>query len=146
MPYTRVKFIDPAPGGLGVYSWPVNYTEEEEFGRARNIERTATTNLMGGVKQQGDEGPMVHRVTGTILHAGQHQAFINFYNVCHHHTVVYEDFEGHQYEVLITAYKPTRQRTLRNPRDPSIDKHFYRYTVEMEVVRVISGPWIGTPT
>jgi hypothetical protein len=143
MAYGRVRLTDLAPGGLGDYSWPANYSEEGEFGRRRNYERTASTSGVGVVRQQGDDGPVVISVTGTILEKDQHSFFCAFMKIGKLRTLIFTDFEGHQYEVLMTAYLPTRQRAARNPRDPSILLHYYKYQMEMEAVRVLSGPWAG---
>lgn len=139
--YTRVQLNDVAPGGLGLYPWPINYQEEGEFGRRRNYDRSASTSGVGVVRQQGDDGPLIINVTGVILKADQHAYFAAFMKVGKLRTLIFTDFEGHQYEVLMTAYLPTRVRTSRNPQDPNILYHYYKYSMEMEVVRVISGPW-----
>lgn len=143
MAYGRCKFIDPAPGGLGAYNWQVNYDTEESFGKRRNIERTASTGGIGTVRQQGVDEPLTIRVTGVILHAAQHQKMIDYFSVCKHRSIIYEDFEGYQAEVLIVEFKPLRKRTMRNPRDPSIRLHYFEYSLELDVLRVISGPWVG---
>jgi len=139
--YQRVNLMDVAPGGLGTYEWAIGYTEEGEFGRRRNYDRSASTSGVGVVRQQGDDGPIIINVQGTILQADQHAYFCAFMKVGKLRTLIFTDFEGHQYEVLLTAYLPTRKRTSRNPRDPNILYHYYAYSMEMEAVRVLSGPW-----
>lgn len=139
--YTRVALADVAPGGLGFYQWPLNYDEEGEFGRRRNYDRSASTSGVGVVRQQGDDGPIVITISGVILQADQHTYFCAFMKTGKLRTLIFTDFEGFQYEVLMTAYLPTRVRVGRNPRDPSIPYHYYKYSMEMEAVRVISGPW-----
>ena len=141
MPYGRVALLDVHPGGLGLYQFPVNYSEEGEFGRRRNLERTASTNHVGVVRQQGDDGPLIITFNGVIFHADMHQKLINYFAVGRDRTVFFTDFEGWQYEVFLIAYLPTRVRTLRNPRDPSIPYHYWKYSMEMEVVNALSGPW-----
>lgn len=143
MAYGRVKFIDPAPGGLGTYSWTINYSEEEGFGKRRNIERTATTSGIGVVRQQGSDEPLSIRVTGVILHHAQHQAMIQFYTVGRSRTIIFEDFEGSRFEVLPVEFQPRRVRAAHNPRDPDARLHYWTYTLELDVFRVLSGPWVG---
>lgn len=143
MPYGRCKLIDPAPGGLGTYDWQVNYSEEGEFGRSRNLDVTTTTDGTKIIVQQGEDEPMNISVQGTILHANQHNKFVDYFKKSKLQSLIFQDFEGHQYEVMMTAYKPQRQRTIRNPRDSTIRLHYYTYTLEMFVLRVISGPWVG---
>lgn len=143
MAYTRVGLLDPTEADPAWYDWQVNYSEEDGFGRERSIQRTATTDGVGVVRQQGDTGPIVISVMGTIFHKAQHERFIRFFNRSANTTFIFRDFEGEEFEVMMTAYRPVRKRTLRNPRDPSIPLHYYTYSMSMEVVRVISGSWLG---
>lgn len=143
MAYGRCQLVDPAPGGAGVYAWETNYDTEDSFGSRRNVQRTATTNGVNVVRQQGDDEPIVIKVQGVILRKNQHQRFIDMFVAGKSRTLHFIDFEGHEYEVLLLAYLPTRQRTSRNPADPTILLHYYKYTMEMEVTRVISGPWVA---
>lgn len=143
MAYGRCKLIDPSPGGLGTYDWQVNYNEEGEFGRARNLDVTTTTNGAVMIVQQGEDDPLKISVQGTILHANQHNEFVGYFKKSKLQSLIFQDFEGHQYEVMLESYKPKRLRTIRNPRDPSIPLHYYTYSMDMLVLRVISGPWVG---
>lgn len=145
MAYGRNQFIDAAPGGLGAYSWTINHKAEREFGGKRNVERTATTDGIGVVRQQGTDEPLMIQLEGTILDEAQHQAFIAYYAICRYRTIDFVDFAGNRYEVQITSYLPTRVATVRNPRHPVGDGslHYYTYTLEMDVLTVRSGPWAG---
>lgn len=143
MAYGRDKFIDVAPGGYGTYSWPVNHSDEEAFGKTHNVDHTATTDGIGVVRQQGADDPMSLQLTGTIFHEAQHLAFVAWFALSSLRTIYFEDFTGAQYEVQITSYEPVRKRTLRNPRDPSIPLHYYSYTLTMDVIRAVTGPWAG---
>lgn len=149
MAYGRNQFIDLAPGGLGTYTWAVNHSEERELGGSRNIERTATTDggIGGVVRQQGVDDPLTLSFDGTIFTEAQHQKFIAFYAIGRVRTIDFVDFTGARYEVLIASYKPTRKPTVRNPRDPynvaGNQLHYYTYTLELDVIKVKSGPWLG---
>lgn len=141
MAYTRVKLIDPS-GALGVYTWDVGYNEEGEFGQRRNLEAIANTAGTGYVVQQGQDEPQAISVSGKFTTKAQHQQFIRFFKRGKLQSMIFEDFEGAQYEVLITAYLPKRMRASRNPRGgASAMYHYYSYTLEMMVLRVITGDW-----
>lgn len=138
----RNRFTNPANGEI--YDWALNYFEEESFGKTRNIERTAPTSGTGLIKQQSDDGPLIFKARGTILLKAQVQEFIKWWKLCETQTINFKDFTGDEYEVLITSFQPTRQYTLKNMRDPvNAPLWYWKYELELEVVRVISGLWSG---
>lgn len=143
MAYQRCQLVDAAPGGLGAYVWEANYDTEDEFSRARSYQRTATTDGVGVVRQQGDDGPVILKVSGVALRRVQHEKFVAFFLAARDRTMHFIDFEGYDYEVFITAYNPTRVRTSRNPQDPSMMFHYIKYSLQFEAVNVLSGPWAG---
>lgn len=135
------RFTNPATGDI--YDWPINHTAEEQFGKARNYERTAPTAGVGFVRQQGDDSPLILRMTGTILTAAQDQAFIDWFALARRQSVVFRDWTGAEYEVLIVSYQPVRQRVDWNHRDAGMRTHIIRWTMELEILNVRSGPWVG---
>lgn len=143
MPYGRNKFIDPA-GLRPTYSWAVNHAEEDQLGRERQITNTPTTGGVARVIQQGDEAPLVLGLSGSILHADQFRELREWFDLSRTQTIHFEDFAGDKYEVVITSFQPTRQRTALNPRDPSIPLHWWKYELRMQVVNVLAGSWLGT--
>lgn len=142
MAYTRCQLLDPG-NVLPVYSWDVNYNQEGEFGQRRNLEPMANT--AGGiyVVQQGQDDPLQISVSGTMLRKSQHQTFVRYFKVCRERTVIFTDFEGAMFEVMISGYLPVRQRAARNPRGLVEGNfyHTYTYTLEMMVMQVLSGDW-----
>lgn len=139
-PYQRNEFRAPS-GALPTYQWQVNHSDEEAVTRSRNIDATAPTSNVGLVMQQGSDGPLTFRFTGTILHAQQFAMMRAYYDLTQRETVIFTDFTGDEYEVVISSFTPLRKRTLRNPRDLSIPLHYWTYTIEIMVIRVISGTW-----
>lgn len=136
------RFTNPVTGGF--YDWILNHNEEEASGLERTIEHTAPTDGIGLIRQQGEEGPMVLQYRGSILQESQISTFRAWYNLCRSQTIYFRDFNGDEYEVLITSFKPQRKRVVRNPRDPvNAPMHTWTYEMSMEVLRVISGPWAG---
>jgi len=133
MAYVRERFRDAA-GVLADYEFQVNHSEEEGFDFRRNLERTTTTSGVGFVRQQGDDSPALLRFTGTILHQNQYNQMAAYYIASQTRTIFFRDFTGTEYEVMITAWNPVRKRTLKNPRDQSINLHYFSYTLEMEVI------------
>lgn len=144
MPRVANQFIDPKPGGRTTYPWPINHSEEEEFGKRRNVENTATTDGTGLVKQQADDSPLVIRLKGTILTKAQHDEFIAWWILCESQTIRFTDFNSNSFEVTITEYLPTKKRLARNPRDlANWPHHKVEYTLEMQVISILAGSWVG---
>jgi hypothetical protein len=141
MPYGRDMFINPASGVT--YEWPINHSDETQFGRSRSITTGGNTGHTGLALQQGDDAPMVLELSGTILHQAQFNAFVQWFALCAHQSVHFQDFAGDRYEVIITDFLPLRKRTLRNPRDASIPLHYWTYTLKMQVLGFVAGPWVG---
>src|SRR3954467_15778758 len=103
----RNNFYNPASGEG--YDWPVNHSEENSFGKTRQVSTGANSANTGLTMQQGDDEPMVIELTGTILHSSQHAAMIRWFAISKQQTVYFTDFAGDSYEVVILAYTPTRQ-------------------------------------
>jgi len=131
--YTRAKFHDAA-SLLADYTWQIMWDEEEGSDFTRNIERTAVTSSVGFVRQQGEDSPQLFRFSGKFLHANQYTQMKAYFDACRTRTIFFTDFDGDTHEVLITKFNPKRRRTIHNPRDSSINLHFYEYQIEMEKV------------
>lgn len=134
----RNRFTNPANGDH--YDWSVNHSDEEPTGKARNISRTANTGNVGAVRQQGDDGATVLTFSGKINTRAQLQQFWAWYVLSKTQTIYLTDYDGQEYEVLITAFQPKRVRKLMSvSRDPGMPYHYYTYTITMEVLRFIAG-------
>lgn len=139
----RNVFVDPA-GNRAAYNWSINHSEEQEVSKSRSVEHGANTANTGFVRQQSDEQPIVLRFSGVILTEAQVVEMIQWWKLCDTQTIHLHDFAGDQYEVIITKFSPTRHRTIFNGRDPTNAPNWYwRYEIEMDVVRVIAGVWAG---
>lgn len=134
------RFIDPATGDT--YIWPLNHNEEQGSGKQRTIEHKPTTGG-GSMPVQGDDTPMVLRFEGTILEQAQHDEFARWFELSRHRTIYFRDFQGREYEVLITRFDPVRKRVAANPRDRvNAPLHTWTYSLEMEVIDVrYAGVW-----
>lgn len=133
------RFENPANGEI--YQWPVNHDEEEEMGRARTISRSATTGNVGMVRQQGEDGPLILKWRGKILHRSQFQAMWRWFEISRTQTIWVADFDGNRYEVQITAFTPKRVRKLSNHGRDKVNTpwHYWEYGIEMEVIKVLWG-------
>lgn len=137
MARTPNAFVNPANGER--YDWPINHADEDAVSKTRSISRSGTTNNVGAVRQQGDDGPLTMKVSGTILHRDQLRAFWKWYALCRTQTIYFYDFDDQGYEVQITEFSPTRHRTLRNPRDPSAPMHYWTYSLTLDIYRFLVG-------
>lgn len=141
MAYGRDTFHNPATGET--YAWPVNHSEESEFGKKREVSTGAPTGHTGLTFQQGADDPMVLELDGTILHHLHYQQMIRWWSLSGGQSIYFTDFAGDSYEVLITDFNAVRKRTLRNPRDSSIPLHYWTYTLRMQVIGILAGSWAG---
>jgi hypothetical protein len=132
----RNTFTNPATGTS--YEWPINHESEDAMGKVRNITRTSPTGNVGLVKQQGDDGPLLIKLHGTILSRAHYAAFWNWYALSRAQTIHFTDFDGQSYEVQITSFQPVRVRNLyRAGKDPHM--HHWTYDMEMEVYTLLAG-------
>jgi hypothetical protein len=138
----RNIFINPVTSAQ--YPWEVNHDTEEQVGKTRNITHDANTANIGFVRQQAPSDPTTLRYTGTILTRSQLLQMWAWYTLCETQTIYFQDFEGVKYEVIITHFLPVRKRVQRNPRDPAnAPDHVWTYSIEMDVIRVVSGYLAG---
>lgn len=138
----RNRFVNPGTGTT--YLWPSGHSEEEPTGKLRSITRTANTGLVGAVRQQGEDGAVVLKYTGTINTRAQVQQFWVWYNLCRNQTIFFYDYDDQGYEVQITELQIRRKRKLSySGRDPSIPHHYYEYNITMEVFTVLQGDMMG---
>jgi hypothetical protein len=138
----RNRFTNPKTAA--VYDWAVNHSEEQEFGKRRNIDHGALTNGTGLVRQQSDDTPLVLHLKGTIFHKAQFEQMIAWWKLCETQTIYFKDFSGDEYEVIITEFLPVRERTIKNPRDYANAPYwFWKYDIAMEVIAIRSGTWAG---
>jgi hypothetical protein len=138
----RDKFVNPLNSES--YEWDISHSDEEPMGKTRQITESANTANTGLVKQQGDVQPLVMKYNGTILKRSQFKEFWRWFELCETQTIYFTDFDGQEYEVIITDFAPKRQRTVRNPRDAAnTPLHYWNYSITMEVIRVIKGDLEG---
>lgn len=142
---TPNKFINPATGAE--YPWAINHSTEDQSGRARQITRSAPTGTATGLgRQQGDDSPRVLTYKGVILTKAQFDEMIAWWGLCNEQTIYFEDFTGARSEVIITNFNPTRRGVMRNHKDLiNMPLWVYDYTIEMEVIRELTGPWASVP-
>lgn len=146
MAVPREKFIDPR-AVRPTYNFQVNHDEEETFGRTRNVTKTANTANTGLVRQQGARDALTLHLSGKLLHAAQHDEMWAWYELCDEQTIYFEDFVGTTFEVTITSFNPVRKRVVRNQADiANAPMHYWAYTLELDVVRIVSGPLSGVIT
>lgn len=138
-------FVNPADSVR--YTWPRNHDVEgaEQAGLTRPVERTATTSGVGVVRQQGPAEPMQLVRTGVILTPAHHDHMVAWTKLGQDQTIYYEDAAGDSYEVLVTGFKSAPFSVGRNNLGGTIaPQHAWRYTLEMDVVAVLTGTWTST--
>jgi hypothetical protein len=145
----RNQFIDlwGGAGAQGTYNWPINHAEEDARSRQITVERTATTDGIGFVRQLGAVSPYTLRWKGTILDKSQHDKMMAYFDESNglgsgpRRTVHLVDQLGIRYEGWFTMFNPIRVRTSSNPRGTTPEERmvYWTYDMEFEVVRIVSG-------
>lgn len=135
----RNQFIDPN-GVLPTYQWDIGFDTEQDGGRDLGVSSTANVANTRVIVQQGDMAPITFNYSGSILRRSQVVAMWQWFNLCRDQTILFTDFAGDEYEVVITSFKPLRRAGV-NPRDPAgAPLWYWTYTLTMTVVGIISGP------
>lgn len=134
------QFIDPL-GAQATYNWPINHLTESPRGRKRMTTAVAPTGGIGTVRQQGSEPPLQLVFQGTILTEAQRQTMIFWWVLCRTQTIIFNEFDGETFEVIITDYEEQKIATDYNRNDPTIPFHYYTYTITMDVITSVSGGW-----
>lgn len=138
----RDMFIDPKTGAE--YVWLIGHETESPTGKKRNITRSGNSANTGLVRQQGDPTPLILKFEGKILHLSQYEEMWRFFQLCESQTIYFRDYIGEEYEVMITEFDPQRLATVKNPKDfANAPRHYWKYTIEMEVVKVRAGALVG---
>ncbi len=129
------------PTTATTFTWPINPSEEDPLSFSRQYQSGARTTV-GLSREQSANDPPRWRMQGTILDPAQKLAMDALYDACDDTTLEYTDFLGDAYEVVITVWDVRPERSIQNP--VTRDLYVWRYTVEMEIVRAISGPLATT--
>jgi hypothetical protein len=136
------RFTDPKTAKT--YDWDINHEDEDGFGKRRNITHGANTGETGLVRKQADDDPLIWKLRGHILTEAMVKEMWAWWQLSKTQTILFRDFAGDEYEVLFTYFEPTRHRAVRNPKDlANAENHTWTYEMELEVVRIISGPLVG---
>lgn len=143
----RNQFIDLWGGGgaQGTYNWHINHAEEDEYSRRITVERTATTDGMGAVRQIGEVSPYTLRWKGTILQKVQYDKMWAYFNESNglgagpRRTIHLVDQLGIRYEGWFSSFNPIRHRVAMNPRGSTTEEKLvtWTYDLEFEVVRIV---------
>lgn len=135
---TANRFVDPRTG-LG-WDWPRNHAPDGagERGIQRSIDHGATTGGTAVVRQQGADQPMTLPYTGLILDSTMHGHMVAWAKLGEAQTIYFYDACGDGFEVLVTTWK-SAPFSLGNT-------VAWNYTLEMEVITVLTGTWTSTTT
>lgn len=140
MSYVRRSniFTDPA-GVKAQYTWTINQSEEEEVQRSRQMGDGAPTQDIGLMPQQGANYPLVFQWKGTIFTQADKDAMDSWYALCDSQSIYLTDFDGNEYEVLITDWGAQRVAVAWNRRGQI--PWLWKYTITIRVLNVLSGDW-----
>lgn len=134
------RFRNPATGT--VYNWHTNHDPqgEEMAGKSRAVTRVSNTSSSGVVLQQGEDGSYVIKLSGRIDMRAQFVQFWTWFKLSKTQTIYFRDFDGQEFEVMVTALQTKRVGKLGpSGRDPSVPHHTWQYSIEMTVIDFLSG-------
>lgn len=140
MTYTRQPntFIDPA-GVKATYQWTINHSDEEEVQNSRQIAHGAPTSDIGLIPQQGEPYPLVFQWTGTLFTQSDKNEMDSWYALCEDQSIYLQDFDGNQYEIIISDWNVKRKPVAWNHRGQV--PWLWTYTIIIQVLTVLSGDW-----
>lgn len=129
-------FTDPRTADT--YSWPRNHAPDgaDETALTRSVEHSATTSGTSVVRQQGALEPMTLSRSGIITTDDMHNRMVAWAKLGQAQTIYFTDACAGQFEVIVTSFA-SRPESLGS-------QTIWRYTLEMEVVDVLSGTWDST--
>lgn len=136
------RLYDPETGVA--FAFAINHSDEDPRGFERTYEAGAPTTV-GLSRQQSAPDPMRLSFRGTIMDPAQVTALDGLFDHCDAHTLIYEDYSGEAYEVIITTWD-CRPERARNPITRGLV--MWRYTMDLAILRVLSGALdntIGNP-
>lgn len=130
-------FFDPATGVS--YQWPRNNSKVEKAERSRALTELAPTaaGWQDGVRpalQQNLEAPEVLVLTGRVWDVDQVRVFSDFLRITKRRTVIFEEFSGERYEVLLDSLEPKRIPVVRAPNG---GRYVWEFSLQMEIVNRI---------
>lgn len=132
------QFIDPA-GVKPTYAWTINHSEEEEVQNSRQVAHGAPTSDIGLIPQQGVEYPLVFQWKGTLFTQADKDEMDSWYALCQNQSIYLTDFDGNQYEILISDWNVQRVGVAANKRGGV--PWLWKYTITIQVLTVLSGDW-----
>lgn len=136
------RLYDPETGVAFVFA--INHSDEDPRSYDRQYE-AGGPGAVGLSRQQSAGDPFHLSFRGTILDPAQKTAIDALFEYCDTSTLIYEDYSGEAYEVIIGTWD-CREERGRNPLTRGL--HLWRYTVDLVILRVLHGPVlnvIGTP-
>ena len=138
------KFTDPRTSTT--YTWPRNHAADGtgERGIGRSIDHGATTSLGGVVRQQGADQPMQLAYSGVILDPTHHDRMVAWATMGGTQTIYFDDAAGDRFEVMVTGFRSQPFAAQNGLGGTIAPRHAWNYTLEMEVVNVLSGTWTST--
>ena len=128
------RLYDPETGVA--FAFAINHSDEEPRAFERTYEAGAPTTV-GLVRHQSGADLMRLVFRGVIFDPMQKTAMDALFEHCDEHTLIYEDYSGEAYEVIITTWD-CRPERARNPLTRGL--LMWRYTTELAILRVLHGP------
>lgn len=134
------RFTNPVDGTF--YDWHKNHDWDGEDDYGKSLTITRVPNTAGGVAafQQGDDGSLVLKLKGSIVVREQWRQFWHWFAISKQHTIYFTDFDGQEFEGIISSLLGHRVGHLRSgAKDPGMATHKFVYQMEFTVLGFLSG-------
>lgn len=135
----KCTFYDPV---LGVTNtWLLNYEEMTGPDQQDQITYEGNAARTGIIGTMGDKAPLVMQMTGKCVHSVQYELFMRYKAMSN--TFKFSDEDGNEYEVQMTGLTWTKKACSYNQFDGNMRRHYWAYSMQLTIIRVISGDLLG---
>lgn len=123
------------------WEFPINRLGESDLSVARNLTHGSPHTAMTAVRQQqGADNSLTFSFQGSILDPAMRAKLVQFFTAGEDHTLLYRDFLGDEYEVVISTFSAPAKHVLVNR--ITGDPWYWTYTLGLTVIRVRSGAFM----
>lgn len=126
------------------YAFNINPDTENTREASRSYTETGRSDVTASpLLQQGTDPSQKIEISGTILHPNQDAAFAIWFQRSKSRTIIYQDWAGYQYVVLIERYSAPRQRVAYNATGGNTYMKYstIQWSMTLRIVKTLTGPW-----
>jgi hypothetical protein len=135
----RSSFYDPTLGTTS--NFLINYEELTGPDQQDQVSYEGNAGGTGIIGTKGDKAPLLLHLTGKCVHQVQKDMFLRYKAL--DTSFKFTDEDSNAYEVTMTGLAWVKKGCSYNQFDASMRRHYWTYTMELTIIRVISGEYAG---